>query len=46
MAKGMNRGNREIRKPKKDKAPKQAATPFASQTAASNANTAPKKGAR
>lgn len=45
MAKGMNRGNREIRKPKKEKAPKQAPAPFANQTAAASAK-ATKKGDR
>lgn len=30
MAKGQQRSNREVRKPKKDKAPAKAATPFGS----------------
>lgn len=39
MAKGQKRSNREIRKPKQEKAPPKAERPFGNHKVAANANT-------
>lgn len=43
MAKGQQRSNREVRKPKKEKAPAKAPTPFGSLVKQADNSNAPRK---